>query len=196
MSSAIPTVAPEPLSPPGKAVGRVDALVAAVVLSVFFHIVLSLLGASRFAEPPPAWQRPPDTPHIDAEIVPPPPRPVETIAGEATSAPDEALPPVDTALVGSMIADSGKILLACRKCTLAGANFDKAYLRLASLQGADMRKAKLSHADLTGPRLAGAKLAGADITRAYGLSNEQLALACGDEKTLLPEGLVVPKCRK
>lgn len=282
MSHPFPANAPEPLGLPDGARAGIDAFMTAVVLSVCFHVLLSLVGASRFAAPPPAWQRPADPPHVDAELVPPPPRPVETIAGEAASAPDEMLPPVDTALVGAMIADSGKILLTCRKCTLAGANFDKAYLRLASLQGADMRKAKLSHADLTGTRLAGAKLAGsdlshangagidltgadlrgadlshtrldaalvegadftgaklvganlrlieyvkglklrdvdatgaifryaflrgvdfmganlsgADFTRAWGLSNEQLALACGDEKTKLPEGLVIPKCRK
>ncbi len=76
---------------------------------------------------------------------------------------------------------SGRTLLICRGCTLAGADFNKAYFRLASLQGADMRQAKL---------------AGADFFRAVGLSTERLAFACGDDKTRLPEGGTIPRCAK
>ncbi|MGB3811445.1 MAG: pentapeptide repeat-containing protein [Parvibaculum sp.] len=286
MSLAVPATAPEPLGLPdetgaGLNALHVDAFITTIIFSICLHVLLSLIGAYRFAEPPPAYQRARDLPHINAELVPPQPQAAEAI-GEAQKAAEAKLPPVDAKLVNSMIADAGKTLLACRNCTLAGANFNKAYLRLASLQDADLRKAQLTRADLTGTRLAranlegadlshanaagidltganlkgadlsharldaalvenadftgaklvganlrlieyvkgvkfrdvdatgaifryaslrgvdfrGANLSGADFTRAWGLSNEQLALACGDDKTRLPDGLVIPTCRK
>lgn len=283
MSLAVPFSAPTPLCPPDDSRPGLDAFITTVILSICFHLILSLIGAYRFAEPPPPYQRAPrDLPVINAELVPPTPQPSEQIGAAQTMAESEQkLPPVDAKLVNAMRADSGKTLLACRDCTLAGANFDKAYLRLASFQGADLRKANLSHADLTGTRLSGANLegaqvthsnaagvdltganlkgadlshtrldaalvenadftgaklvganlrlieyvkgvkfrnvdatgaifryaslrgvdfrganlSGADFTRARGLSNEQLAMACGDKETKLPEGLVIPMCR-
>jgi uncharacterized protein YjbI with pentapeptide repeats len=144
-----------------------DAFVTTVVLSICLHIILTLIGAHRYAAPPPAFQRPPmDAPRVlNAELVPPSPAIGELIKSLA-AAKDAPLPPVDKALVKSMIADAGRTLLACRGCTLAGANFNKAYLRLASLQGADMRQAKLSGADLTATQFRGANLEGAVIAKA------------------------------
>jgi hypothetical protein len=260
-----------------------DAFITTVVLSVCLHVLLTLIGAYRYAAPPPAFQRPPmDFPHaVNAELVPPSPAAGELIKSLA-AAKDAKLPPVDKALVKSMLRDAGRTLLACRGCTLAGANFNKAYLRLASLQGADMRQAKLSGADLTGTQFrgtnlegaeirkanlagadltganlrgadlshsrldavivegadftgaklvganlrlieyvkglklrdvdatgaifryahlrgvdfSGANLSGADFFRAEGLSTAQLAFACGDDKTKLPEGVMIPRCVK
>ena len=153
-------------------------------------MLLTLIGAYRFAEPPPQWHRARDLPAIDAELVPPPPQAAEAI-GEAMKKAEEKLPPVDSKLVNSMIATSGKILLTCRNCTLAGAELSGTLLTYANLEGADMRGANAAGADLRG-----ANLEGADFTRAWGLSNEQLALACGDERTKLPEELEIPRCGK
>jgi uncharacterized protein YjbI with pentapeptide repeats len=282
MSLAVPTFAPDPLNLPDETAGlHLDAFITTVAFSVCLHVLLTLIGAYRFAEPPPQWQRAPrDLPAINAELVPPP-QAAEAI-GEAMKKAEEKLPPVDGKLVNSLKADAFKTLLTCRGCTLAGANFNGSFLRLASLQGADMRQAKLAGAELSGTLLTranlegadmrganasgadlrganlkradlsyahvdaamlidtdftgaklvgadfraielvkgltfrdadltdagfryaflrgvdfrGAKLSGADFTRAFGLSNEQLALACGDERTKLPEGLTIPVCKK
>ena len=179
---------------------------------------------------------------LDVELVPPIPGLPATRAEKPA---EEKLPPVDKALVKSLLTNAGRTLLTCRDCRLAGADFKGAYLRLGSFQRADMRKAKFAGADLTGARfdaawledadLSGAKLAGAnfrlieyvrglklrnvdarhaifryaflrgvdftgadlsgaDFTRALGLTNEQLARACGDDRTRLPPGLVIPRC--
>tara|TARA_R110000824_G_scaffold390760_4_gene587616 strand:- start:35932 stop:36795 length:864 start_codon:yes stop_codon:yes gene_type:complete len=282
MSLAMPMNVPDPLNAEEASEGGIDAFITTVVLSFCFHLLLTLGAANRYAEPPPPFQNPRSLAVLEAELVPPPPpaQPVEAI-GEALEASEEKLPPVDGKLVNSMKADAFKTLLTCRNCTLAGANFNGSYLRLASLQGADMRQAKLAGAELSGTLLTranlegadmrganaaggdfrkanlkgvdlsyarmdatllagadftgaklvganfrliefvsgvtfrdtdargaifrfaflrgvdfrGANLSGADFTRAFGLSNEQLALACGDEKTKLPDGLRIPKCK-
>ncbi len=287
MTLALPIKAPEPLSAheplsaPEATEAGLDAFITMVILSVCFHLLLTLYGAYRYATPPVAWQNPRVwTAPIDAELVPPPDTPAEAI-GEALKAAKDKLPPVDTKLVSSLKADAFKTLLRCRGCTLAGTNFNGSFLRLASLQHADLRQAKLIGADLTGTLLAhanlegadlhganaagvdlrganlkganlsharldaamltdtdftgatlvgtnfrvvemvrgltlrdsdargaifryaflrgvdfrGANLSGADFTRAFGLSNTQLALACGDAKTKLPDGLRIPKCK-
>ncbi|MBI1261008.1 MAG: hypothetical protein GC184_04725 [Rhizobiales bacterium] len=252
-----------------------------LAVSFLFHLLLVMTGQTHLESILPPLLQKTDPPAIMAEIVPPPPQAEEAI-GElrAPDSPPDALPPVDTALVNGMKAESGKKLIACRKCTLAGADFKKAYLRLASFQGSDMRQANLAGADLTGGRFSranleganlsgadasgidlrganlkkanlsytrldaallhnadltgailmganlrliewvdnlklrdvdargaifryaslngvdftGANLSGADFTRAKGLTNAQLALACGDEKTKLPDGLRIPMC--
>tara|TARA_R110000868_G_scaffold8744_5_gene44728 strand:- start:2524 stop:3411 length:888 start_codon:yes stop_codon:yes gene_type:complete len=283
MSLAVPDHMPAPLVAEEATESGLDAFVTTIILSLCFHVLLTLYGANRFSAPPEAWKNPYILPPmIEAEIVPPPPDEVPPEAiGEALEKAEDALPAVDAKLVGSLKADAFKTLLTCRGCTLAGANFNGSYLRLASLQGADMRKAQLQGAELTGTLLTranleganlrganaagvdlrganlkgadltgarldaamltdtdftgailvganfrvvemvkgltfrdadarnalfrfaflrgvdfrGANLSGADFTRAFGLSNEQLALACGDEKTKLPDDLVIPKCR-
>ncbi len=282
MSLALPLHAPAPLSLPEDGSQHLDAFITTVVFSVCLHLLLTLIGAYRFAEPPPQWQRARELPAaIEAQLVPPQPQLTEAI-GEAMKEAEEALPPVDGKLVNSLKADAFKTLLSCRGCTLAGANFNGSYLRLASLQRADLRKAHLAGAELSGTLLTnanlqgadmrganaagadlrganlkgadlsyarvdaamlintdftgaklvganfraielvqglkfrdvdltgaifryaflrgvdfrGANLSGADFTRAFGLSNEQLALACGDEKTKLPDDLVIPMCKK
>ena len=280
MSLAIPDHAPEPLALPEVTEAGLDAFVSTIILAACFHVLLGIYGATRFSEPPQAWQNPArPLPAIEAELVTAPPQPAEAI-GEALEKAEDKLPPVDTKLVNSLKADAFKTLLTCRNCTLAGTNFNGSYLRLASLQHADMRKAQLVGAELTGTLLSyanlegadirganaagvdlrganlkgadlsyarldaaivtdadftgaklvganlrliefvrgltfrnadardaifrfaylrgvdfrGANLSGADFTRAWGLTNEQLALACGDKKTKLPWGLQIPMC--
>lgn len=282
MSLALPIKIPKPLVAEEATEGGLDAFITTAILSLCFHVLLTLYGAQRFAEPPPAWKNPKPLISIEAELVPPPPPSAAEAIGEAMKAAEEKLPPVNEKLVGSMKADAFKTLLTCRGCTLAGANFKGSYLRLASLQGADLRKVQMAGAELSGTLLnganlegadmrgasaagvnliganlkgadlsyarldaallfnadftdaklvgtnfrvvefvkgmtlrnadarkaifrhaflggvdfRGANLSGADFIRAWGLTNEQLALACGDEKTKLPEGLTIPMCGK
>ncbi len=76
-----------------------------------------------------------------------------------------------------------------------GALFGHADLRGADLRNASLVGAYLQGADLSGAKLDGANLSGAEMSRARGLSEAQLARACGDEATLLPRGLRLPACR-
>ncbi|MBA4210892.1 MAG: hypothetical protein C0454_15315 [Parvibaculum sp.] len=68
------------------------------------------------------------------------------------------------------------------------------FVNRLSFRDADARGAIFHHAHLASVDLTGANLSGADFTRATGLSNAQLAKACGDEKTILPPGLSIPHC--
>ena len=101
-----------------------------------------------------------------------------------------------------------------RTARLSGARFAGADLTAIQAQGADLSgadlsgaklsRAQLSAADLTGATLAGARmgravlfrtdLSGADLSGVTGLYQEQLDAACGDEATVLPEGLSVRAC--
>jgi uncharacterized protein YjbI with pentapeptide repeats len=66
----------------------------------------------------------------------------------------------------------------------SGANLTNATFVGAYLQGADFRDA----------RLTGVNFSGAEMDRARGLSQNQLAGACGDEATTLPRGLRLHRC--
>ena len=67
---------------------------------------------------------------------------------------------------------------------LSGADLRKADLRFANLAGADLAKVKLE-----GTRLSEANLTGCDLKDAVGLTSKQIAEACTDASTLLPEDL-------
>lgn len=73
---------------------------------------------------------------------------------------------------------------------LTAASFVRADLTNASLVGAYLQGANLS-----GARLSGANFSGAEMDRAVGLKQSQLNQACGDDSTLLPRGLSLPRCR-
>ena len=73
---------------------------------------------------------------------------------------------------------------------LGGSNFAGANLANASLVGT-----YLQGANFRGAHLAGANLSGAEMDRAVGLTQAQLAQACGDAATTTPRGLRVPACR-
>lgn len=81
---------------------------------------------------------------------------------------------------------------------LTGANLVGAHLRGALLSGVDLSAAMLWKADLSGANLSRTYLQGAqlsvEIPDVRNLTQEQLSLSCGDEKTILPEGLVIPIC--
>jgi uncharacterized protein YjbI with pentapeptide repeats len=67
---------------------------------------------------------------------------------------------------------------------LAGANLTNASFVGAYLQGADLR----------GAQLEGANFSGAEMARAVGLTQRQLAGACGDASTTLPRSLRLMPC--
>ena len=67
----------------------------------------------------------------------------------------------------------------------AGANLVNASLVGTYLQGANFR----------GAHLAGANFSGAEMDRATGLTQAQLAQACGDAATTTPPGLHLQPCR-
>ena len=68
--------------------------------------------------------------------------------------------------------------------SFAGANLVNASFVGAYLQGANFR----------GAHLAGVNFSGAEMSRAVGLTQSQLAQACGDDSTLLPRGLHLRPC--
>lgn len=73
---------------------------------------------------------------------------------------------------------------------LGGSNFAGANLTNASLVGT-----YLQGANFRGAHLAGANFSGAEMDRAVGLTQGQLAQACGDAATTTPAGLRLPPCR-
>jgi|SRR5690554_3903777 len=81
-----------------------------------------------------------------------------------------------------------------------GANLSGANLRMleyvegTSFAGVTARGTVFRHAYLSRVNIAGADFSGADFTRSKGLTNEQLATACGDRHTILPPGLRIPPC--
>jgi uncharacterized protein YjbI with pentapeptide repeats len=73
---------------------------------------------------------------------------------------------------------------------LTGASFARADLTNASFVGAYLQGANFS-----GARLSGVNFSGAEMNRAVGLTQGQLSQACGDDSTLTPRGLSIPRCR-
>ncbi|MBV9994193.1 MAG: pentapeptide repeat-containing protein [Caulobacteraceae bacterium] len=72
---------------------------------------------------------------------------------------------------------------------LGGVNFAGANLANASFVGA-----YLEGANFRGANLSGANFSGAEMARAVGLTEAQLAGACGDADTRLPHGLRLRPC--
>src|SRR3954471_19789957 len=70
---------------------------------------------------------------------------------------------------------------------LSGVRFSYADLARANLNGLD-----LAGVDFTGAYLFLTQVKGADLSRAVGLTQAQLALACGTSETKLPSGMVEP----
>jgi uncharacterized protein YjbI with pentapeptide repeats len=85
---------------------------------------------------------------------------------------------------------------------LGGANLEEALLERANLQGANLERANLQGANLQGANLEGANLEGTslyqanlggiDLTGAAGLAQEQIDVAYGDARTMLPGELKTP----
>jgi uncharacterized protein YjbI with pentapeptide repeats len=80
-----------------------------------------------------------------------------------------------------------------------GANFHGAYLTHGNFTDADFSNAKLTNtifgqAILEDCEFEGANLSGANLSEVIGLNQGQLDQACGNEKTILPEGLSIKSC--
>jgi uncharacterized protein YjbI with pentapeptide repeats len=85
---------------------------------------------------------------------------------------------------------------------LLKAELGRALLNDAVLDGADLTKAEIARAIFAGASLKGTDLTGAytylthfeatDLSVAKGLTQMQLDAACGDDKTVLPDGLTAP----
>ena len=74
---------------------------------------------------------------------------------------------------------------------LSGADLSETDFRKANLRGARLAGANLCGADLTGADLSEADLRGACLTNAV-VSSQQIASACGDMATMLPQGVAYP----
>jgi Pentapeptide repeats (8 copies) len=72
-------------------------------------------------------------------------------------------------------------------------NFEAAYLQEANLSRANLFRANLSRANLSRANLYGANFSGADLSGVKNLEQEQIEVANGDEKTILPDYLARPK---
>lgn len=75
------------------------------------------------------------------------------------------------------------------------ANFTNASFRGAELSGANLAGARLDGADLTGAKTSITSFLGTDLRHVKGLTQAQLDVACGDDKTLLPPGFKIHMCR-
>jgi uncharacterized protein YjbI with pentapeptide repeats len=103
-------------------------------------------------------------------------------------------------LRGANLSDARLDAARLHGANFTGANIQRAnfrlleYVRKLSFAGADARGTIFRHAYLGGVDFSGTDLRGADFTRATGLTGKQLARACGDSSTILPDGLTIPNC--
>jgi uncharacterized protein YjbI with pentapeptide repeats len=75
-----------------------------------------------------------------------------------------------------------------------GARFAHANLTAADLRVGGFVGAYFGGANFKGALLEGANFSGAELETAVGLTQPQLAKACGDATTTLPAGLTIPRC--
>ncbi len=84
------------------------------------------------------------------------------------------------------------------KADLSRADFDNAILSGASFAYANLSRADLSQANVEGTLgfdrafMLLTRIEGLDLSRATGLDQSQIDIACGDAETKLPKGLTVP----
>ncbi|MGO4707330.1 pentapeptide repeat-containing protein [Microvirga sp. 2MCAF38] len=83
-------------------------------------------------------------------------------------------------------AEAARVIFSNAK--MAGMNFSYTNLSRAKLDGQDLTEVDMSRAYLFMTQIRGTNL-----SRAIGLTQEQLALACGTSETKLPQGLIAPK---
>lgn len=74
-----------------------------------------------------------------------------------------------------------------------GGRFTRASFINTNLRNANMVGVYAGYADFTGADLTGACLSGANLTGAH-INQRQLNSACGDESTILPDGLTIQAC--
>lgn len=75
-----------------------------------------------------------------------------------------------------------------------GTRFNQSDFSGADLTRATLVGAYLGSSNLKGVNLTGANISGANLSIVRGLTQPQLDRACGDNSTMLPEGLRVPAC--
>jgi uncharacterized protein YjbI with pentapeptide repeats len=75
------------------------------------------------------------------------------------------------------------------------ANFTNVSFRGTELSAANMAGAKMDGADLTGAQTSITSFLGTDLRKVKGLTQKQLDVACGDDKTQLPPGLRIHTCQ-
>ncbi len=81
-----------------------------------------------------------------------------------------------------------------RSALLSGANLSRSDFRGADLGAANLSESDLSKGKFANANLQDADLTGADFRNSEGLTQNQLELACGDERTRVPEPLTVRLC--
>jgi uncharacterized protein YjbI with pentapeptide repeats len=64
------------------------------------------------------------------------------------------------------------------------------------LTNAILTEARFDRTRLSGANLSGANLSGANLSATIGLSQRQLARACGDQATILPPDLYIAQCAR
>lgn len=105
---------------------------------------------------------------------------------------------------GARLRQASLELSTADRTNFAGADLSYANLYGARATGANFTRANLSQAVLVGfyghganfagANLTGANLSGAELGGAHGLTQAQLAKACGDSATQLPARLTIPAC--
>lgn len=75
------------------------------------------------------------------------------------------------------------------------ADFTGVSFRNTELSGANLAGAKMNGADLTGARTSITSFLGTDLRQVKGLTQAQMNVACGDDKTRLPPGLIIHRCK-
>lgn len=76
----------------------------------------------------------------------------------------------------------------------ADVNFEDADFTDAILDHADFQRARFGRARMHRARMVNTDFSDADLSRVIGLTQAQLAEACGSERTRLPRGLVIADC--
>lgn len=86
--------------------------------------------------------------------------------------------------------DGANLKYACmRETILTGTSFHD-----ADLTGANLSDARLDGADMKGAVLHLTLIRGTDLSGARNLTQDQVAMACGDDRTRLPDGLAIHLC--
>jgi len=98
-----------------------------------------------------------------------------------------------TDLTGANLSRANLARAHMRRANLAGADLTRAnlrwtYMRSANLRGANLTRANLDEANVRNANFTGANLSGVRLTKAN-LSEEQIASAIIDDKTVLPDHL-------
>ena len=79
------------------------------------------------------------------------------------------------------------------RVVLTNSKIDKANFHYANLSRANLQNSTISGANMKGAYTFLMRIEGVDLSSVKGLTQDQLGIACGDDKTLLPAGLTRPE---